>query len=76
MADPDLQIRGWREGGVHPDPEIAGGGGLSQKHFFSALQASVRSKNKVGGGAGSPGPLPWISTRKTNLLLFRSPSLH
>ena len=48
MADPDLQIKGWREGGVHPDPEIAGGG-LSQKHFFSALQASVRSKNKVGG---------------------------
>ena len=77
MADPDLQIRGWGggEGGVHPDPEIAGGE-LSQKHFFSALQASVRSKNKVGGGAGSPGPLPWISTRKTNLLLFRSPSLH
>ena len=56
MADPDLQIRGWREGGVHPDPEIAGGGVVS-KTFFSALQASVRSKNKVGG-AGSPGPLP------------------
>ena len=57
MADPGLQIKGWREGGVHPDPEIAGGG-LSQKHFFSALQASVRSKNKVGGGLGPPGPSP------------------
>ena len=78
MANPDLQIKGWGGGwgGVHPDPEIAVGGCM-KKHFFSALQASVRSKNKVGGGeAGSPGPLPWISTRKTNLLLFRSPSLH
>ena len=38
MPDTDLQIRG-------------GGGCL--KHFFSALRASVWSKNK--GGGGSPG---------------------
>ena len=54
MADPDLQIKGWGEGGVHPDPEIAGGGCL-KNIFFSALQASVRSKNKVGGPGPSPG---------------------
>ena len=28
-------------------------------NFFSALRASVWSKNK-GGEGGSPGPLPWI----------------
>ena len=32
-----------------------GGGSWSPKTFFSALQASVSSKNK---GAGSPGPSP------------------
>ena len=37
MPDPDLEIRG---GG--------GGGGPPQKSFFSALQASVWSKNKGG----------------------------
>ena len=52
VADPDLQIRkGW--GGGHPDPEIRGRGPVS-KIFFTALRASVWSKNKVGGG----GPLP------------------
>ena len=59
MADPDLQIRG-KGGGGHPDPEIRGGGGQSLKKCFSALRVSVWSKNKGGGGAGSPGPLPWI----------------
>ena len=53
MADPELQIRGG--GGGHPDPEIRGG---SPKKFFSALWASFWLKNK--GGAGPPGPLPWI----------------
>ena len=42
----------------HPDPDIRGlgGGGQSEKDF-SALQASVWSKNKPGrgGGAGSTG---------------------
>ena len=47
VADPDLQIR---MGGGHPDPEIRG----SSKKFFSALRASVWSKNR--GGPGSPGP--------------------
>ena len=54
MADPDLQIR--EVGGGHPDPEIRGARSL--KKFFSALQASVWSKNKRGGGGW--GSLPWI----------------
>ena len=37
------------------DPEITGGGGQSQKTFFSALWASVWSKTK---GGGPPGPSP------------------
>ena len=47
VADPDLQIKGTEGvgGGSHPDPEIRGGGGL--KIFFSALRASVWSKNKI-----------------------------
>ena len=43
VADPDLQIRG------------RGRGALSKK-FFSALRASVSSKNK-GGGSRPPGAL-------------------
>ena len=46
MANPDLQIRGLGERGVHPDPETRGG---SLKKIFSALRASVSSKNKGGG---------------------------
>ena len=38
-------------GGGHPDPEIREGGG-SVKKIFCALQASVWSKNKGGGGVG------------------------
>ena len=55
VAFPDLQIR---EGDGHPDPEIrgGGGGGRSQNKFFSALRASVWSKNM--GGPEGPGPLP------------------
>ena len=42
-----------KEGGQsHPDPEIRWGPGL-KKNFFSALQASVWSKNKGGGPPGS-----------------------
>jgi len=43
-------------GGRYLNPEI--GRGWSPKNFFSALQASVWSKNK--GGSGPHGPLPWI----------------
>ena len=51
MADSVLQIREGGGGG-HPDPEISGwGDGLKKK--FSALRASVWSKNKWG-----PGPPP------------------
>ena len=49
-ADPDLQIRGARSS----NPEIRGGGGWFKKNIFSALRASVSSKNKGGPG------LPWI----------------
>ena len=35
-------------------------GGLVSKNFFSALQASVWPKNKMGGGRGRGRPLPWI----------------
>ena len=50
VADLDLQIRG-------------GGGGL--KNFFSALRASVWSKN---GGAGPPGPSSGSATDISFLL--------
>ena len=50
-----LSDKGGRAG--HPDPELRGEG--SQKNFFTAFQASVWSKNKVGGGGGVPGPFPW-----------------
>ena len=41
-----------------PDLEVRGGGGSLRKKIFSALQASVWSKNKEGGGP--PRSLPWI----------------
>ena len=54
VADPDLQISG--EGSGHPNFEIRGGGGGFKKTNFSALRASVWSKNKRG--PGPPGFLP------------------
>ena len=33
---------------------------IETRQIFSALRASVWSKNKGGGEGGSPGPLPWI----------------
>ena len=54
VADPDLKIR---RGPGHPDPEIRGGG-RSPKRFFSALQASVWSKNKGGAPRAPPLDLP------------------
>ena len=47
-------------GNGHPDPEIRGGGVRSPKKTFSALRASVWSKNK--GEAGPPGPFPRSAT--------------
>ena len=44
MANPELQIRGGGGSG-HPDPEMRGGGTVL-KNVFSALRASVWSKNK------------------------------
>ena len=38
---------------------LAKGRGQSPKKILSALWASVWSKNKGGGGRGTP-PLPWI----------------
>ena len=56
VVDPDRQLSGWGGGGGgHPHPEIREGGG-SVKKIFWALQASVWSKNKGGGG----GVVPWI----------------
>ena len=60
VPDPDFEIRGWGGGGCdHPDPSIRGGRDWSPKKFFSALRASVCSKNR-GGRGGPAGPLPWI----------------
>ena len=47
MADPDLEIRG-------AVIQTLGGGGGLPKNFFSALRASVWSRNK--GVPGPPGP--------------------
>ena len=51
VADTDLQIRG---SNGHPDPEIRGRGGRSQKKSFSALWASVWSTNKEDQAPGAP----------------------
>ena len=45
----------YKGGPGHPDPEIRGG--AVSKKFFSALRASVCSKNK-----GGPGPCPRSTT--------------
>ena len=55
VADADLQIRG---GWGSSNPGIRGEGGARLQKIFSALWASVWSKNK--GGVGPPGPLTWI----------------
>ena len=64
MADPDLQITGGRGGGAGCGSSRSwdkrGGGGLNKTIFFSALQASVWSKNKRG--PGPPGPFPGSAT--------------
>ena len=70
VADPDQD----KEGGSSR-PEIKGG--QSPKKIFSALWASVWSKNK--GGHRSPRSLPWIrhcSTVKWHLCFYRLPLLY
>ena len=52
------QIQTLREGGARSSRPLDGGGGRSPKNIFSALRASVWSKNK-GGRVGPPDP-PWI----------------
>ena len=48
MADPDLQIKGVGGRAGHPEPALkyGAGGGEGLGKFFSALRASVWSKNK------------------------------
>ena len=54
VPDPDLEIR---DGGGHPDPKIRGGGRPVSKKIFSALRASVWSKNKGWARAPRNSPL-------------------
>ena len=66
VPDPDLKIRGGKGARSSRPFDKRGGGGL-QKKLFSALRASVWSKNK-GGWAGPPGPLPWFRHSPKELL--------
>ena len=59
--DPDLQIREGGGGG-HPDPEIRRGA-----VFFSALTATVWSKNKGGWAPPLGPPLERVTTQRGNL---------
>ena len=65
-------------GGGHADPEIRvggeGGGGLTKKKF-SALRASVWSKNK-GGGSGPLPRDPSLPFLEVILRIKRRPVLH
>ena len=61
VADPDLQIRG--PPSSRPRHKGWGGGEAVSKKTFSALLASVWSKNK---GGAPPGPLPLDPTLDWN----------
>ena len=68
---PDPEIRG----GVHPDPEIRG---AVSKNFFSALRASVWSRNNENKGGAPPPHVPRKRIRipeskKILICKFRSP---
>ena len=65
MADSALQIGAGGEGG-HLDPKIRRG---RSKKFFSALRASVWSKNR-GGGAGGPPPDPPLELHFVPVITF------
>ena len=56
MPDPDLEIRGVGVGRSSKPLDKGGGAGLSKK-FFSAVRASVWSKNKGGAWAPRAPPL-------------------
>ena len=58
LANPDLQMRkgGGGGGGGHLDPEIR----QSPKKIFSALPASVWSKDRGGGGGQAPWICHWV----------------
>ena len=74
MAVPDPQIGGGG-GGIgagHLDPEITTKGAISKTKNFSALWASVWSKNK-GEGSGPPGPSPGSATYTLRMHAARSP---
>ena len=60
VPDPDLEIRGGAPLSRLLDKKGKGVGRTAEE-LFSALRASVWSKNDgAGGGDGPPGPLPWI----------------
>ena len=60
-------------GSRHPAPEVRGG--PLSKNCFLALQASIWSTNKGGGGAGLPGPSPGSAfrPRENSELAHRNP---
>jgi len=58
VPDPDLQIRGERGGGSHPDPEIKGGLASKKKCFWPIgpqFGLTIRGKE----GSGPLRSLPW-----------------
>ena len=61
MPDPDLEIRG------------GGWAGRSPKKLFSALRASVWSKNKGGGWGRAPGPFPGSATGNPHPFIYFKP---
>ena len=69
--DPDLQMGGG-VGARHPDREITTRGAISKTNNFSALRASVWSKNK-GEGSGPPGPSPGSATYTLRIHAATSP---
>ena len=69
VADPYLQIRGWGWGAVMQRR------GRSYKKKFSALRASVWSKNK-GGGSGPLPQDPSLPFLEVILRIKRRPVLH
>ena len=63
---------GWGVGAGHLDPEITTREAISKTKNFSALRASVWSKNK-GEGSGPPGPSPGSATYTLRMHAARSP---